>query len=174
RDLPKSRASLLDLSVWEFLRIAGQELPARYRRKLQSFRHAPGIFKIDYALNEPIPWKAQACRRAGTIHLGGGIDEIAATEREVARGKIPERPFVLVANKSLSDETRAPGGQHTFGAYSHFPLNSGAGLSNQTESKIGGFAPVFRDCFLARHKMCATDLAKSNSNLDGGDISGGA
>ena len=174
RDLPKSRAILLDLSVWEFLRIAGQELPARYRRKLQSFRHAPGIFKIDYAMSEPIPWKAEACRRAGTIHLGGGIDEIASTEREVARGKIPERPFVLVAQQSLSDETRAPRGQHTLWAYCHVPLDCGADLSNQIESQIERFAPGFRDCILARHKMCAADLAKSNPNLSGGDISGGA
>src|SRR5437016_632684 len=105
-DLPKSRAVLLDVTVWEFLRIAGTQLPRRYRQRLGSFRHAPGIFKIDYALSEPIPWKAEACRRAGTIHLGGGIDEIAAGEREVMRGKIPERPFVLVAQQSLFDETR--------------------------------------------------------------------
>ena len=122
RDLPKSRAILLDVSVWEFLRIAGQQLPSRYRRRLESFRHAPGIFKIDYALSEPIPWKAEACRRAGTIHLGGGIDEIAAAEREVVRGKIPERPFVLVAQQSLFDETRAPRGQHTLWAYCHVPF----------------------------------------------------
>ena len=123
RDLPKSRAILLDVSVWEFLRIAGQEMPSGYRRKLESFRHAPGIFKIDYALSEPIPWKAEACRRAGTIHLGGGMDEIAAAEREVVRGKIPERPFVLVAQQSLFDETRAPRGQHTLWAYCHVPFN---------------------------------------------------
>src|SRR5215469_8161420 len=93
RDLPKSRAILLDVSVWEFLRIAGQEMLSGYRRRLESFRHAPGIFKIDYALSEPIPWKAEACRQAGTIHLGGNIDEIAASERDVSRGRIPERPF---------------------------------------------------------------------------------
>src|SRR5262249_33228789 len=92
---PKTHALLLDLSVWEFLRIAGQQLPSHYRRRLESFRHAPGVFKIDYALSSPIPWRAEACRRAGTIHVGGGIDEIAAAERDAARGKIPERPFVL-------------------------------------------------------------------------------
>src|SRR5262252_9054831 len=151
RDLPKSRAILLDLSVWEFLRIAGQEFPARYRRKLQSFRHAPGVFKIDYALSEPIPWKAEACRRAGTIHLGGGIDEIAVTEREVARGRIPERPFVLVAQQSLFDETRAPHGQHTLWAYCHVPFSCGMDMADQIESQIERFAPGFRDCILARH-----------------------
>ena len=174
RDLPKSRAILLDVSVWEFLRIAGQEMPSGYRRRLESFRHAPGIFKIDYALSEPIPWKAEACRRAGTIHLGGGIDEIAAAEREVARGKIPERPFVLVAQQSLFDETRAPRGQHTLWAYCHVPFDCGTDMSDQIESQIERFAPGFRDCILARHKMSAADLGRSNPNLTGGDISGGA
>src|SRR5215471_16343116 len=149
RDLPKARAILLDLSVWEFLRIAGQELPSRYRRKLQFFRHAPGIFKIDYALSSPIPWKAEACRRAGTIHLGGGIDEIAAAEGDVSRGRIPERPFVLVTQQSLFDKTRAPRGQHTLWAYCHVPLNCAVDMSNQIESQIERFAPGFRDCVLA-------------------------
>jgi phytoene dehydrogenase-like protein len=174
KDLPKSGAVLLDVSVWEFLRIAGQELPPRYRRRLKSFRHGPGIFKIDYALREPVPWKSEACRRAGTIHLGGGIDEIAAAEREVARGKIPERPFVLVAQQSLFDETRAPRGQHTLWAYCHVPFNCGTDMSDQIESQIERFAPGFRDCVLARHTIAAADLARSNPNLTGGDINGGA
>src|SRR6266487_3221744 len=112
-ELPKSRAVILDISVWQFLRIAGHRMPPRYRRRLEAFRHAPGIFKIDYALSEPVPWKAEACRHAGTIHLGGTIDEIAAAESDVSLEKIPERPFVLVAQQSLFDETRAPHGQHT-------------------------------------------------------------
>ena len=174
RGLPKSRAILLDVSVWEFLRIAGQQLPWRYRRQLESFRHAPGIFKIDYALSEPIPWKAEACRHAGTIHLGGGIDEIAAAEREVAHGKIPERPFVLVAQQSLFDATRAPAGQHTLWAYCHVPLDCYLDVSDRIESQIERFAPGFRDCILARHKMRAADLGRTNPNLTGGDINGGA
>jgi phytoene dehydrogenase-like protein len=173
-DLPKSRAVLLDVSVWEFLRIAGRQLPARYRRRLESFRHAPGIFKIDYALSEPIPWKAEACRWAGTIHLGGSIDEIAATERDVARGKIPERPFVLVAQQSLFDETRAPRGRHTLWVYCHVPFNCATDMTDHVESQIERFAPGFRDCILARHKKSAADLEKSNPNLTGGDINGGA
>jgi len=173
-DLPKSRAVLLDLSVWEFLRIAGQQLPAQYRRRLESFRHAPGVFKIDYALSEPVPWKAEACRRAGTIHLGGGIDEIAAAERDVARGRIPERPFVLVAQQSLFDETRAPRGQHTLWAYCHVPFDCKVDMSDRMESQIERFAPNFRDCILARHKMSGADLARSNPNLTGGDINSGA
>jgi phytoene dehydrogenase-like protein len=174
RALPKSRAILLDVSVWEFLRIAGEELSGRYRRRLQAFRHAPGIFKIDYALNQPIPWKAKACRQAGTIHLGGDIDEIAVTEREVARGKIPERPFVLVAQQSVFDQTRAPRGQHTLWAYCHVPFDCDMDMSDRMESQIERFAPGFRDCVLARHTTAAAELSRSNPNLAGGDISGGA
>lgn len=173
-DLPTTRVILLDVSVWQFLRIAGHRLPSRYRRRLESFRHAAGIFKIDYALSSPIPWKAEACRRAGTIHLGGSIDEIAAAERDAFRGNIPERPFVLVAQQSLFDETRAPLGQHTLWAYCHVPFNCKLDVSDRIESQIERFAPGFRDCVIARHKMGAADLEKSNSNLAGGDINGGA
>jgi phytoene dehydrogenase-like protein len=173
-DLPKSHAILLDVSVWEFLRIAGKEVPSRYRRQLESFRHGPGVFKIDYALRQPVPWKSEACRRAGTIHLGGGIDEIAAVEREVSRGKIPEAPFVLVAQQSLFDATRAPHNQHTLWAYCHVPFDCKMDMSTQIESQIERFAPDFRDCVLARHKMGPADLEKANPNLAGGDISGGA
>jgi phytoene dehydrogenase-like protein len=173
-DLPKSRAILLDVSVWEFLRIAGQELPPRYRGRLESFRHGPGVFKIDYALSEAVPWKSEACRCAGTIHLGGGIDEIAVAEREVARGNIPERPFVLVAQQSLFDASRAPADQHTLWAYCHVPLDCNLDMSHRIESQIERFAPGFRDCILARHKMSAADLGRSNPNLTGGDINGGA
>jgi phytoene dehydrogenase-like protein len=173
-ELPKSGAVLLDVSVWEFLRIAGQQMPPRYRRRLASFRHAPGIFKIDYALSAPVPWKAEACRRAGTIHLGGSIDDIAAAERDVSRGEIPERPFVLVAQQSLFDETRAPAGQHTLWTYCHVPFDCEADMTDRIESQIDRFAPGFRDCILARHKMSASELEKSNPNLAGGDINGGA
>ena len=173
-DLPKSRAVLLDVSVWEFLRIAQGQLPIPYRHRLESFQHAPGIFKIDYALSEPIPWTAEACRRAGTIHLGGTLDEIAAAERDVAGGKIPERPFTLVAQQSLFDKTRAPRGQHTLWAYCHIPFGCDIDMSDHIESQIERFGPGFRDCVLARHKMGAADLEKSNPNLTGGDINGGA
>ena len=173
-DLPKSRAVLLDVSVWEFLRIAREQLPTAYRRRLESFRHGPGIFKIDYALSKPIPWKAEACRRAGTVHLGGTMDEMAAAERDVACGRIPERPFTLVAQQSLFDETRAPRGQHTLWAYCHVPFDCDTDMSGRIESQIERFAPGFRDCILARHKMGAADLEKSNPNLAGGDINGGA
>jgi phytoene dehydrogenase-like protein len=173
-DLPKSRAILLGVSVWEFLRIAGNQLPSAYRRRLESFRHGPGIFKIDYALSEAVPWKPETCRLAGTIHLGGGIDQIAAAERDVASGKVPERPFTLVAQQSLFDNTRAPRGQHTLWAYCHVPLNCKIDMTDRTESQIEKLAPGFRDCILARHKMSAGDLEESNRNLPGGDINGGA
>ena len=149
-------------------------MPAKYRQRLQSFQHGPGVFKIDYALSQPVPWKSEACRRAGTIHLGGGIGEIAAAEREVARGKIPERPYVLVAQQSLFDKTRAPRDRHTLWAYCHVPFDCNEDMSERIELQVERFAPGFRDCILARHKMTASELAKSNPNLIGGDINGGA
>src|SRR5438874_2625950 len=152
--LPKSRVTLFDTTVWQLARIAGDRFPNRYRRRLENFRHAPGIFKIDYALSSPIPWKVEGCRRAGTIHLGGTIEEIANTERDVARGKIPERPFVLVAQQSLFDESRAPRGQHTLWAYCHLPFDCSPprvrpvadkiDMSERIESQSERFAPGFR------------------------------
>lgn len=172
--LPKSRVVLFDTTVWQFSHIAGDRLPARYRERLNHFRHAPGIFKIDYALSSPIPWKAEVCRRAGTIHLGGTFDEIANSERDVARGQLPNRPFTLVAQQSLFDETRAPAGKHTLWAYCHVPFGCKIDMSDAIESQIERFAPGFRDCIVARQKTGAADLEKSNPNLAGGDINGGA
>jgi phytoene dehydrogenase-like protein len=173
-DLPKSRAILLDVSVWEFLRIAREQLPDAYRCRLQSFRHGPGIFKVDYALNDHVPWKADACRRAGTIHLGGTMAEIAAAERDVARSKIPTQPFTLVVQQSLFDATRAPRGQHTLWAYCHVPFDCNVDMTDAIESQIERCAPGFRDCIVARHKMSGAELERSNPNLTGGDINGGA
>jgi phytoene dehydrogenase-like protein len=172
--LPKSRVVLFDTTVWQFSHIAGDRLPARYWERLNHFRHAPGIFKIDYALSSPIPWKAEVCRRAGTIHLGGTFDEIANSERGVARGQLPKLPFALVAQQSLFDETRAPAGKHTLWAYCHVPFGCKIDMSDAIESQIERFAPGFRDCIIARQKAGAADLEKSNPNLAGGDISGGA
>ena len=174
KELPTSRVTLFDTTAWQFARIARDRLPHRYRTRLEHFRHAPGIFKIDYALSSPIPWKAEECRRAGTVHLGGTIDEIAKTERDVAGGEIPERPFVLVAQQSLFDKTRAPDGQHTLWAYCHVPFGCEIDMSERIESQIERFAPGFRDCILARDKKDARELEKSNPNLAGGDINGGA
>ncbi len=173
-DVPKARAMLFDVSIWEFARIAGSRLPSRYRERLKNFRHAPGVFKIDYALSAPVPWKSAECKKAGTIHLGGTLDEIVMAERDVARGKIPERPFVLVAQQSLFDPTRAPAGKYTLWAYAHVPFGCHIDMSERIETQIERFAPGFRDCILARHTLNAVDLEKSNRNLTGGDINGGA
>lgn len=173
-ELPKARVVLFDVTSWQFLRMAGDRLPPRYRRRLARFRHAPGVFKIDYALSAPIPWAADACRRAGTVHLGGTLDEIAAGERQVTQGRHPERPFVLVAQQSLFDSSRAPSGQHTLWAYCHVPHGSRVDMSERIEQQVERFAPGFRDCILARSCRATADLEMGNANLVGGDINGGA
>ncbi len=172
--LPPARAVLFDTTCWQFSRIAGDQLPARYRERLERFRHAPGVFKIDYALSAPVPWRAAECRSAGTLHLGGTLEEIAAGEREVAEGRHPERPFVLVAQQSLFDPTRAPEGRHTLWAYCHVPHGSERDMTEAIEHQIERFAPGFRDCMLARHTLDTARLERANPNLIGGDINGGA
>ena len=172
--LPRARAILFDLTCWQFARIAGDRLPSRYRARLTNFGHAPAVFKMDYALSEPVPWRARECRSAGTLHLGGTLAEIALSEREITKGNHPERPFVLVAQPSLFDSTRAPAGKHTLWAYCHAPRGSERDLSRAIENQIERFAPGFRDCVLARHSLGARDLEETNSNLVGGDINGGA
>src|SRR5262249_38951466 len=137
-------------------------LPSSYRRRLAKFRHAPGVFKIDYALKEAVPWKSSECRKAGTIHLGGALNEIATAENNVACGKIPERPFVLLAQQSLFDETRAPDQRHTLWAYCHVPANCNIDMTERVENQIERFAPGFRDCILARQVMNSADLGRSN------------
>ena len=132
------------------------------------------MFKIDYALSAAVPWRAAECRAAGTIHLGGSLDEIAASERAVARGEHPERPFVLLAQQSLFDRSRAPGDQQTLWAYCHVPYGSDRDMTEPIERQIERFAPGFRDCVLARHVAGASALEGSNPNLVGGDINGGA
>jgi phytoene dehydrogenase-like protein len=173
-DLPRARALLLDISPSQFLRIAGDRLPARYRRALERFRHGPGIFKIDYALDAPVPWLDDACRRAGTVHLGGSATEIAASEEAVARARVPDHPFVLTAQHTLFDPTRAPAGKHTFWAYCHIPFGSIFDMTSRIETQIERSAPGFRDRILARHVMGPARLEAWNPNLAGGDICGGA
>jgi phytoene dehydrogenase-like protein len=170
----EARAVLFDTTCWQFARIAAPELPRRYRHRLERFRHAPGVFKIDYALSAPVPWRAAECRAAGTVHLGGSLEEIAESEREVANGRPPVRPFVLVAQQSLFDESRAPRGHHTLWAYCHVPHGSARDMTEAIEQQIERFAPGFRDCILARHTTNAAGLERSNPNLLGGDINGGA
>jgi phytoene dehydrogenase-like protein len=173
-DLPRSRGMLFDLTPRQVLDIAGDQLPAGYRGKLSRFRYGPGIFKIDWALDGPIPWKAKECAQAATVHVGGTLDEIAAGEDEVWRGKHPERPFVLAAQQSLFDPTRAPEGGQTGWAYCHVPHGSTFDMTERIEAQVERFAPGFRDRIMARHTFSAAEVEKHNANMIGGDIGGGA
>ena len=173
-DLPQARVVLLDLTPHQFVQIAGERLPAHYRRRLQRFRYGPAVFKIDYALRDPIPWSSEICRRAGTVHLGGTLREVAAAERAVSDGRHPEQPFVLLVQPTVWDPTRAPSGCHVAWAYCHVPNGSSLDMTGRIEDQIERFAPGFRDCVLSRHMMQPADLEKHNPNLIGGSISGGA
>lgn len=173
RDLPPARTYLFDTTPSALVRIAGAALPASFGKRLLRFRHGPGVFKIDYALSGPVPWQAGACRRAGTVHLGGTLDEITRAEREAFHGIHPDRPFVLTAQQSLFDPTRSPEGKHTFWAYCHVPAGSTVDMTDRIEAQIERFAPGFRDLVLARHMMNCADYERYNPNLVGGDIVGG-
>jgi phytoene dehydrogenase-like protein len=171
--LPDAGAVLLDITPRQLLNLAGASLPPGYRRRLSRYRYGPGAFKLDWALNGPIPWRAAACSRAGTVHVGGTLDEIAAAEAAVAAGRHPAEPFVLVAQPSLIDPTRAPVGRHTAWAYCHVPLRSTVDMTEAVERQIERFAPGFRDRVLARHAMGTQGLERYNANYLGGDILGG-
>lgn len=172
-ELPAARAYLFDTAPRHLARICGEQLPSRFRQKLEKFRHGPGAFKLDLALNGPIPWRAEGCRRAATVHLGGTLDEIAAGEAAVWRGEHPERPYVLVAQQSLFDPTRAPPGKHTGWAYCHVPSGSTVDMTEAIERQMERFAPGFRDCILARSTLTPASFEQHNANYIGGDISGG-
>lgn len=172
-ELPPAAAVLLDVTPRQLLRIAGQRLSPRYRRKLEAYRYGPGVFKVDYALSGPIPWRATECARAGTVHLAGTLEEIGASERAVSRGELSERPYVLFAQPSLFDPSRAPAGRHTAWAYCHVPHGSAADMRERLEAQIERFAPGFRELVLARHTRTAQELEEHNPNCVGGDISGG-
>jgi phytoene dehydrogenase-like protein len=172
-DLPPSRLVLWDVTPRQLVNIAGTSLPAGYRHRLERYRYGPGVFKVDLALGGPIPWQAAACHRAGTLHLGGTLHEIAAAERAVLRGEHPDRPFVLVAQQSLFDDTRAPPGKHTAWAYCHVPHSSTVDMSEQIEAQIERFAPGFRARILARSVMGPVAMEHYNANYIGGDINGG-
>jgi phytoene dehydrogenase-like protein len=173
RELPRSRAVLFDVTPRQALRIAGDALPAGYRARLGRYRYGPGVFKVDYALDGPIPWMDAICARAGTVHVGGTLDEISASEHGVARGVAPERPFVLLAQQSLFDSTRAPEGKHTAWAYCHVPNGCDVDMTARIEAQIERFAPGFRDRILARHTMAPAQMQAYNANYIGGDINGG-
>lgn len=172
--LPPARAILCDLTPRQLLRVAGARLTAKFRAKLERYRYGPGVYKMDWAVDGPIPWTAPECRRAATVHLGGTLEEIAASERAVWEGDHVERPFVLLAQPSLFDPTRAPSGKHTVWAYCHVPNGSTFDMSARIENQIERFAPGFRDLVLARNALTPAELERHNPNLVGGDIGGGA
>ena len=165
---------LCDVTPQQLLALGGRRLSPGYKRALRKFRSGPGIFKVDYALNAPIPWKAAECRRAATVHVGGSFAEIAAGEEEVQNQRHPERPFVLLSQPTLFDPSRAPSGKHIAWCYCHVPNGSSFDMLPRIEAQIERFAPGFRDCILARRVFSPASLEKMDCNLIGGDISGGA
>lgn len=174
RDLPPSRIKLLDITPRALVAMAGAELPAGYRNAMLRFRYGNGVFKADYALAGPVPWANQECREAGTVHLGGGFGEIAAAEAEVAAGRHPRSPYVLVAQPGVADPSRAPDGRQVLWAYCHVPAGSDIDMSAAVEGQIERFAPGFRDLILARSIRTAASLQAHNPNYVGGDICAGA
>jgi phytoene dehydrogenase-like protein len=171
--LPSSHAILLDVTPLQLLQIAGQRLSSLYKWQLKRYRYGAGVYKIDWALSAPIPFKAPECRMAGTVHLGNSITEIAEGEQMIWKGKHPERPFVLLAQQSVFDPSRAPKGKHTAWAYCHVPNGSTLSQTEVIEKQVERFAPGFRECILARHTLNTADLENYNSNYIGGDINGG-
>ena len=171
--LPESKTVLFNTTPKQILDIAGDALPQGYARKLRRFNYGCGVYKMDWALSEPIPWSDELCHKAGTVHLGGTYGEIAASEQATARGQHSDRPYVLVAQQSLFDDSRAPSGKHTCWAYCHVPNGSEADMSEPILQQIERFAPGFRDCIIGQHSMNTVDLQAYNSNYIGGDINGG-
>jgi phytoene dehydrogenase-like protein len=175
-ELPPARAVLLDTSPAQLLRLAQDRLPRGYRRRLGRFRRGPAAFKVDYALAAPIPWRAEACRRAGVVHVGGTLPEIARALDEACAGRLPARPFVLVAQPTVCDRSRVPPGSthHVAWAYCLVPRGAPCDASGAIEAQIERFAPGFKDCVLGRHVRDPAVLEADNANLEGGDIGGGA
>ncbi|MGH2543404.1 MAG: phytoene desaturase family protein, partial [Ardenticatenaceae bacterium] len=172
-ELPPSRVTLLDVAPRQLLRLAGERLPSLYRRQLERYRYGPGVFKLDLALAAPVPWRAEVCQGAGTVHVGGTLEEIAAAEQAVWDGKHPERPFVLVAQPSLFDPSRAPAGQQTLWAYCHVPNGSTTNMTEAILAQIERFAPGLRELILDKHTRSAADYECYNPNYVGGDINAG-
>jgi len=170
----ETRPVLLDLTPRGLLALAGELLPTRYRRGLERYRYGPGVFKLDWALDGPIPWRAEECARSATVHLGATLEEIAASETAPGRGEIAQRPYVLLAQQSLFDPTRAPEGRHTAWAYSHVPNGSAVDMTERIETQVERFAPGFRERILARSALGPADMERYNANYVGGDINAGA
>jgi phytoene dehydrogenase-like protein len=173
-DLRPARAVLLDVTPRQFLQIAGDRVPRGYRRAMQRFRYGPGVCKVDWALDGPVPWAAAACREAGTVHLGGTLAEVARSEADVTAGRHPDHPFCLVAQAGVVDPTRAPAGRHALWAYCHVPSGSTVDMAGRIEAQIERFAPGFRDLILARAVRTAAEMEQHNPNYVGGDINSGA
>jgi phytoene dehydrogenase-like protein len=173
-DLPPARAVLFDTSPRALAQIAGEALPSRYRARLERYRYGPGVCKVDLALSEPIPWSDPRVGTASTVHVGGTLEEIAASERAPWQGKVPDNPYLILCQQSALDPTRAPAGRHTGYAYCHVPPGCTEDASERILAAIERFAPGFRDCILARHTSTAAQLEASNANLVGGAITGGA
>jgi phytoene dehydrogenase-like protein len=173
-DLPTARVTLLDVTPRQLAALAGDRLPPRYLRALRRFRYGPGICKVDWALDGPVPWAAGAAREAGTVHLGGTFAEVARCEADVVAGRHPERPFCVVAQPCVVDPSRAPAGKHTLWAYCHVPAGSTVDMTERIEAQIERFAPGFRDRVIARSTRTATEIERHNPNYIGGDIAGGA
>jgi phytoene dehydrogenase-like protein len=171
--LPSSKALLLDLTPRQLLRLGGHRWSSLYQRQLERYRYGMGIFKIDWALDTPIPWKDSACLEAGTVHLGNSFEEIAASEAATAKGTHPDRPFVLLTQPSLFDASRAPQGKHTAWAYCHVPGGSRKDMTTHIEAQVERYAPGFRSRILARHTMDTARMEEYNPNYIGGDINGG-
>jgi phytoene dehydrogenase-like protein len=173
-DLPPSRAVLCDVTPRQMLEIAGEGFSRWYRTRLQRYRYGVAAFKMDWALSGPAPWKSRECTRAATVHLGGTLDEISLSEASAWRGEHAEQPFVLLAQPSLFDSSRAPAGRHVLWGYCHVPHGSAVNMAERIEAQIERFAPGFRDLIIGRSVMPPTSLEKRNANLVGGDINGGA
>ncbi len=172
-ELPKARVILFDTSPAELRRIAGDALPRRYGRRLGRYRYGPGVFKIDWALDGPIPWSDPACLEASTVHLGGTLEEICVSENDMYHGRHTQRPFLILCQQSQFDPTRAPEGKHTGYAYCHVPHGSTVDMTDAMEAQVERFAPGFRDLILARHTMNTAEFERYNSNYKGGAITGG-
>ena len=167
------RVVLFDLTPRQILPIASSQWPDGFSRQLQRFRYGPGVFKVDWALDGPIPWRAPACRQAGTVHVGGAFDEVVAAEDAVAEGGVAERPFVILAQPTVADPTRAPAGKHVGWAYCHVPNGSTVDMRERIEAQVERFAPGFTSRILARQVMGPADIERHNANNVGGDINGG-
>jgi phytoene dehydrogenase-like protein len=173
-ELPTSRVVLLDVTPEAFVRMAGERMPSAYRSRMERFRYGGGVAKVDFALSRPVPWANSEIPHAGTVHVGGTRAEVAEAENDVSRGKLNDRPYVLVAQPSLFDASRAPEGAHTLWAYTHVPAGSPADRAEAVTAQIERFAPGFRDTILATSSRSAIDVARYNPNYPGGDISAGA